>query len=200
MTGGHFRNTFELLNLRALKCSPVNKIHIFQCLGKIFCVEFQRYPLKFHTKYLTHTLKDMIFIQHWNYKPKMVWRPVFDFNASPSAPSHYLNQCWVMLNWTLRNKLQWNFNKSFSFTKMHLKISSAKWQPFCPRGDELSYTLSIKLIHVFPDVITTMSLCQSQWGGPPLSCDIQVSRAQLMPVQNCFIIDYTPNRDRNWFL
>ena len=25
-------------------------------MGKIFCVEFQRYPLKFHTKYLTHTL------------------------------------------------------------------------------------------------------------------------------------------------
>ena len=26
-----------------------------------------------------------------------------------SAPSHYLNQCWVIANWTLRNKLQWNF-------------------------------------------------------------------------------------------
>ena len=27
-----------------------------------------------------------------------------------SAPSHYLNQCWNIVNWTLRNKLQWNFN------------------------------------------------------------------------------------------
>ena len=66
--GGHFKNTYELLNLRALKFSPVNKIHIFQCMGMIFCVEFQRYPLKFHTKYLIHTLKDMTFIQHWNFK------------------------------------------------------------------------------------------------------------------------------------
>ena len=66
--GGRFKNTYELLNLRALKYSPVNKIHIFQCMGEIFCVEFQRYPLKFHTKYLTHTLKDMISIQHWNFK------------------------------------------------------------------------------------------------------------------------------------
>ena len=57
---GRFKKTYELLNLRALKISPVNKIHIFQCMGKIFCVEFQRYPLKFHTKYLTHTLKDTI--------------------------------------------------------------------------------------------------------------------------------------------
>ena len=67
--GGGFKNTYELLNLRALKFSPVDKIYIFQCMSKIFCVEFQRYPLKFHTKYLTHTLKDVIFIlQHRNFK------------------------------------------------------------------------------------------------------------------------------------
>ena len=66
--GGRFKNTYELLNQRALKFSYENKIHIFQCMGKIFCVEFQRYPLKFHTKYLTHTLKDMIFMQFWNFK------------------------------------------------------------------------------------------------------------------------------------
>ena len=28
------------------------------------------------------------------------------------VPSHYLNQCWNIFNWTLRNKLQWNFNRS----------------------------------------------------------------------------------------
>ena len=27
-----------------------------------------------------------------------------------SAPSHYLNKYWHIVNWTLRNKLQWNFN------------------------------------------------------------------------------------------
>ena len=27
-----------------------------------------------------------------------------------SAPRHYLNQCWNIVNWTLRNKLQWNIN------------------------------------------------------------------------------------------
>ena len=30
-------------------------------------------------------------------------------------PSHYLNQCWVIVNWTLRNKAQWNFNQSRKF-------------------------------------------------------------------------------------
>ena len=65
---GRFKKTYELLNLRALHISPVNKMHIFQCMGKIFSVEFHGEPLKLHTKCLTHTLKDMIFIQHWNCK------------------------------------------------------------------------------------------------------------------------------------
>ena len=29
--------------------------------------------------------------------------------------------------------------QKFSFMKMHLKISSAKLRPFCPRGDELTH-------------------------------------------------------------
>ena len=33
-----------------------------------------------------------------------------------SDNGHYLNQCWNIVNWTLRNKLQWNFKrKSFIF-------------------------------------------------------------------------------------
>ena len=33
-----------------------------------------------------------------------------------SAPSHYLNQCSNIVNWTLRNNLQWNLNRiSFIF-------------------------------------------------------------------------------------
>ena len=31
--------------------------------------------------------------------------------------------------------------QNFSFTKMHLKISSAKWWPFCPGGDELRLSM-----------------------------------------------------------
>ena len=66
--GGRFKNTYELLNLRALKISMLYKNRIFRCIGKIFCVEFQRYPLKFHSKYLTHTLKDVHFIHRWKFK------------------------------------------------------------------------------------------------------------------------------------
>ena len=71
-SGGRFKEAYELLNLRALKFSMLYEMYIFQCMGKIFCVEFQRVPLKFHTKYLTHTLKNTIFIQHWNFKSSWI--------------------------------------------------------------------------------------------------------------------------------
>ena len=29
-----------------------------------------------------------------------------------TAPSHYLKQCWIIVNWTLRSKLQWNFSRN----------------------------------------------------------------------------------------
>ena len=31
------------------------------------------------------------------------------------APSHYLNQCWTIVNCTLRNKLQWNLDQNRKF-------------------------------------------------------------------------------------
>ena len=45
----------------------------------------------------------------------------------------------TLLNGTLRTNLSEILIKikNFSFTKMNLKISSVKWRPFCPGGDEL---------------------------------------------------------------
>ena len=42
-------------------------------------------------------------------------------------------QCWNIVNSTHRNKLQWNLKRnSYIFIQeMHLKMWSAKWQPFC---------------------------------------------------------------------
>ena len=65
--GGRFENAYELLTLRALKISMFHKTFNFQCMGKIFGVEFQRCPLKFDTKYLTNTLKDAYFIHGWKF-------------------------------------------------------------------------------------------------------------------------------------
>ena len=61
------------------------------------------------------------------------------------APSHYLNQCWNIVNWTLRT----NFSEilietvRFSFEKMRLKVSSAKWRRWCLGLNVLTHTASI---------------------------------------------------------
>ena len=69
---GHFKNAYKLLNAGALQISTLYKNHIFQCIGQIFCKEFQRYPLKFRTKYLTRTLKDVYLIHRWKFKSSQI--------------------------------------------------------------------------------------------------------------------------------
>ena len=51
----------DLLNLKALK---------FQCMAQIYRAEFQRIPLKFHTKYLTLILKNLI--HRWKFKSSYI--------------------------------------------------------------------------------------------------------------------------------
>ena len=51
-------------------------------MGKILCVEFQRYPLKFHAKYLTHTLKDMYVIDRWKFMS--YYRKTFSISRTKS--------------------------------------------------------------------------------------------------------------------
>ena len=54
------------------------------------------------------------------------------------APSHYLNQCWDIVNWTLRNKLHWNFNRysyifiqENSFENVVWKMAAILSRPQC---------------------------------------------------------------------
>ena len=54
------------------------------------------------------------------------------------ARNNDLNQCWVIVNWTLRNKLHWNQTTKCFIQKNAPAISFAKWRPFCPGGDELN--------------------------------------------------------------
>ena len=63
--GGISKNTYGLVNIGVCKFSFINRLCIFQCMG-ILC-ELQKEPLKFHTIYFTHTLKDTILIQCWKF-------------------------------------------------------------------------------------------------------------------------------------
>ena len=57
---GAFQKHVQDHNLGAPKSSLVKQLHTFQCMGLIFYMENKRVPLKFHVKYLTHTLKGVM--------------------------------------------------------------------------------------------------------------------------------------------
>ena len=60
----------------------------------------------------------------------LIW---FDKSRAWSVPSHYLNQCWNIVNKTLRKKLQWNFHRNSSIFIQDNAFESVvcERRPFC---------------------------------------------------------------------
>ena len=96
------------------------KNHIFQYMGKIFCVEFQRVPLKFHTKHHTHTLNDVDFIHRWKFKSSYIFEPITVFEikiksmvwSKKDVTPLLMHQSYIFLSLTYRNdNAQWNIIK-----------------------------------------------------------------------------------------
>ena len=50
-------------------------------------------------------------LTHWGQVMQICVRTTYQhWHVTWSAPSHYLNQCWNIVNWILGNKFQWNFH------------------------------------------------------------------------------------------
>ena len=45
-----------------------------------------------------------------------------------SVPSHYLNQCWNVVDLTLRNKLQWNINQNSYIFIQEIAFENVVWK------------------------------------------------------------------------
>ena len=54
----------------------------------------------------------MFFMWRSNFKALTSYSPLAFLKRSWSAPNHYQNQCWNIVIWTLRCKLQWNFKRN----------------------------------------------------------------------------------------
>ena len=61
---------------------------------------WHNYPIISHWGRVTHICIDKLTIIGSDNGLSPTW----------TAPSHYLNQCWNIVNWTLGNKIQLNFN------------------------------------------------------------------------------------------
>ena len=64
------------------------------------------------------------------------------------TPGHYLKQCWNVVNWTLRNKFQWNFDQDHTFSLKENAFENVVWKmvtilslPQCVNGSQISWRL-----------------------------------------------------------
>ena len=94
--------------------------------------------------------------QHWFRK----WLIAY------SAPSHFLNQCWVIVKWTLRNKLQWNFAQN---TKLFIHENASE-NTVCDMAVILSRGGDLQ-----------SQWYNAAWWQPISLCDMFVNRGALSP-------------------
>ena len=62
----------------------------------------------------------MLINHHWFRQWRVTW----------PAPSHYLNQCCNIVNWTLRNKFQWHLNRN-ALKNVVWKMAAILSRPQC---------------------------------------------------------------------
>ena len=102
----------RLISRMSLKFTPLN-----------LCVYFQEANLEFIR--IKHKIYNNWLAQMWSVLHNMQINPlnsscpgttyICQWKGSASVQEiawcHYLNQCWLIVNWTLRNKHQWNSNQ-----------------------------------------------------------------------------------------
>ena len=81
-----------------------------------------------------------------NSRPRDTW----------AAASHYLNQCWNIVNWMHGNKLQLNLNRnSYIFIQVNtFEMSFGKWGLFC---------LSLNVLLLFEHGCRVLKYCQCMY-------------------------------------
>ena len=149
---------------------------------------------------LLPNLKEIMIIRCWWLSNKLWSTLVQVMTWCLKAPSHYLNQCWLLANWTLCNKLQWNFNQNTNTAYLSqsflFPIPLLHPSPFCihikqhapPRGRRLLWDFPFGLHHVLEGlhiIINTWGLGMIGRGG----CVGQLCPLRLLHRgYNCFLL------------
>ena len=129
-------NTIQLIfNQNTTVCIQENEFEYVVCqisaiLSQDQCINLLRPSDAYMRQYTNH---------HW-YRQWLVAWPV---------PTHYLNQCWNIVDWIFRNNLQWNlnWNSYISIKQNTFENTSGKWQMFCLGLNVLNVTLDCILHH-----------------------------------------------------
>ena len=109
----------------------------------IFSISFTKSPDYFkHTdRYVSHWMSMKVFsylgdtrmLSHWGRVTHICVDELghhwfWWWLVACSVPSHYLNQCWNIVNWTLGNKLQWNLNRISNIFIQENEFENVVWK------------------------------------------------------------------------
>ena len=97
-----------------------------------------------------------------------------------SAPSHYLNQCWIIVHWNLGNKLRWNFNRNLNisiqenaFENVVCDITAILAQPQC--------------VNLACSITAQTRIMQRDWSkGPTELIGFQSYMITKLPTWDCY--------------
>ena len=68
---------------------------------------------KWYWIYINKIIKPYLIEAGWRIYASVHWPSLVQMTVVAwSAPNHYLNQCWIIINWIPRNKIQWNINRN----------------------------------------------------------------------------------------
>ena len=91
---------------------------------------------------------------HERHSPKAGVTQLHKRRIACFTPSHYLNRCWLIGKWTMRNETSRNWNENTIFVQENeFETSSAKWWIFC-------FVFSMSNPHTNPRMIS-MVLCKT---------------------------------------
>ena len=106
--------------------------------GQTTCLKFCRSKYSYKTSFKPHYGKTVIKLTHWGrVTHKCVGKLTIIGSDNGLSPGRRQANIWTNAGVLLIRILGTNFSEiqgeihSFSFSKMHLKTSSAKWRPFC---------------------------------------------------------------------
>ena len=81
------------------------------------------------------------------------------------APSHCLNQCWNFVDYTLRNKFQWTFNRNSYILSEENAFENYICEMFCFSFNVLTHWDQVVHIYIhqstIPSLVQKMAWCQS---------------------------------------
>ena len=121
--------------------------------------------------------------------------------VASSAPCHYLNNARLLSIGPLGRNFYEILIKiqKFSFTKNHMNISSAKWRPFCPGGDELIRPVCVTMLLMYLNYVPAdvwISNDDKSSGGALSIVELAVIKYQCSPwvIPNRWLDSMWPTR------